>query len=396
MSHPITYSVLAVDDSPANLNLLANLLRDKYQIRVANNGQKALDLATVEQPDLILLDVMMPGMDGFETLRRLKSEDTLKHIPVIMISAKEELMIIASCIEMGAEDYIQKPFDPVLLTTRVNACMERKILRNQELTRSAELAEKNEQLRIAGNRVRHEIQLARNMQVAILQQTFPNNTALSIHACMIPALELSGDFYDCFSIDENRYGVLVADVSGKGVEAAFFMAVAHTVILNTAMKDDQPSEILARVNNFLCQRNPMNMFVTACYAIYNQPDGTLIYANAGHLPPLLRRNNGLVEVLPSSHDIALGIMSDVNYATHHIKMAHSDTLLLYTDGISEAISTDGETFGETRLLNWLASADLDNNDAAHLVTGLVNQVTQFVNGAEASDDITCLILCRKN
>jgi CheY-like chemotaxis protein len=136
-------TVLVVDDTPANLSLLSNLLKQQYNIKVANNGSKALALAAASPPDLVLLDIMMPEMDGYETLRRIKSNEALNHIPVIMISALDDISSIVRCIEMGAEDYIPKPFDPVLLRARVGACLERKRLRDKEVVYRNQIEEQN-------------------------------------------------------------------------------------------------------------------------------------------------------------------------------------------------------------------------------------------------------------
>lgn len=136
-------TILVVDDTPANLTLLSNLLKEQYHIKVANNGLKAIELAVASPPDMVLLDIMMPGLDGYETLSRIKSNATLKHLPVIMISALDDISSIVRCIEMGAEDYIPKPFDPVLLRARVDASMERKRLRDQEVVYRHQIEEHN-------------------------------------------------------------------------------------------------------------------------------------------------------------------------------------------------------------------------------------------------------------
>jgi response regulator RpfG family c-di-GMP phosphodiesterase len=164
LARPVTPSVneratvLVVDDTPANLSLLSNLLKEQYHITVANNGLKAIELATSEPPDLVLLDIMMPGMDGYETLNRIKSNEALAHIPVIMISALDDISSIVRCIEMGAEDYIPKPFDPVLLSARVGASMERKRLRDREVVYRQPIEEHNLRLE---ERVREQIGVIR-------------------------------------------------------------------------------------------------------------------------------------------------------------------------------------------------------------------------------------------
>jgi serine phosphatase RsbU (regulator of sigma subunit)/anti-sigma regulatory factor (Ser/Thr protein kinase) len=272
--------------------------------------------------------------------------------------------------------------------------MQLELVQQQFKVLNLELAEKNEQMSAVSARMGEEIDLARNVQLAILPQQFPDEPNWSAHASMFPARELGGDFYDCFALPDGRYGVLVADVSGKGVGAAFFMAVSRTVLLDQAIGGRAPAEVLARANDLLCERNPIELFVTACYGIYDPRDGSLVYANAGHPPPMLRRQAGGVDSLPCSRDMALGVMPDMGYIDHIAKLEPGDTLLLYTDGVTEAFSTHNEAYGDARLLNWLATINPDAS-AAELVASLVKDVETFINGAEASDDLTCLLLCRK-
>ncbi len=288
------------------------------------------------------------------------------------------------------------------LEQRVHVRTEALSLTNNELTktlntlqvRTAELAEKNQHLNAAGERVREELQLARSMQLALLPQDFPNEADWSVCAGMFPALELGGDFYDCFALHDGRYGIVIADVSGKGVAAAFFMAVSRTVLLDQAMAGGEPSEVLTCANELLCERNPMELFVTACYGIYNPQNGHFNYASAGHHPSLLRDISGKVETLPSSCDIALGLFPGMNYADHSISLANGDALLLYTDGVTEAFSVRGKVYGDARLHAWFSLTQSEDDPSA-LVSGLVHDVAEFVEGAEASDDLTCLVLCRK-
>ncbi len=210
---------------------------------------------------------------------------------------------------------------------------------------------------------------------------------------MHPARELGGDFYDCFALAGGRWGFLVADVAGKGVGAAFFMAVARTLLQEAAGADLAPHLALARANDALCQHNPMALFVTACYAVYDPASGQLHYASAGHPAPLRRGANGQVQALPCANDVALGVMPGLDYTCATTPLAPGDTLLLYSDGITEAFSPRGEAWGETRLRHWLA--DSGHLPAPRLVQNLVDTVARFVDGAPASDDLTCLVLSRQ-
>ena len=380
-------TILVVDDTPANLSLLANLLKEQYRVKIANNGNKALDLAFATPPDLILLDIMMPEIDGYEVCRRLQAHPATARVPVIFLTAKNETEDEELGFSVGAVDFIHKPISPPIVAARVNTHLQIKKWHDC-------LQEKNEQLHAASERVQEELDLARNMQQAILPQQFPDDGYCSVHAAMFPARELGGDFYDCFRLMDGRYGVLIADVSGKGVGAAFFMAVSRTVLMDLAITGSAPSEVFAKANDMLCDRNPMELFVTVGYAIYNPADGQLVYASAGHHPPLLRRASGLVESLQCPMDIALGIMPGMDYADNHANLAPGDTLLLYTDGVTEAFAANGEAYGDARLHAWFENIQPDGA-ASPVVDGLVSHVAAFVNGAEASDDLTCLVLCRK-
>jgi serine phosphatase RsbU (regulator of sigma subunit) len=423
-------TVLVVDDTPTNLKLLSSLLKEQYRVKVAASGIKALELAASAPPDLVLLDIMMPEMDGYEVCRRLKSDERTRHVPVIFLTAKSEPEDEELGFSAGAVDFIHKPISPPIVAARVKIHLEIKALhdflhaRNQSIkktfasevarlldvireqnesrqreleaqvqARTAELAEKNEQLRAASHRVQEELNLARAMQLAILPQHFPDDANWSVAATMNPARELSGDFYDCFSLADGRYGVLVADVSGKGVGAAFFMAVSRTVLLDLATAGGSPAEVFARANDLLCERNPMDLFVTALYAIFDPRDGRLVYSSAGHPSPLLRHATGSVESLDCPTDVALGVMAGMSYSDSHAQVERGDTLLLYTDGVTEAFSKQWEIYGEQRLRDWFARTSTES--ARELLTDLVRDVAVFVGEAEASDDLTCLVLCRK-
>lgn len=272
------------------------------------------------------------------------------------------------------------------------------LLQNQAQQRDLQnlvrkLESKNEELGIVHRRVQEELNLARSVQLAILPQQFPQSSAWDIHACMHPARELGGDFYDCLPLPDGRLGILVADVSGKGVGAAFFMAVSRTVLIEAAMPVRTAAQVLGIANTLLCANNPMDLFVTACYGLYDPADGSLVYASAGHSAPLVRRRDGAVQSLPLTHDMALGVLPDVVYTEHRLQLAPGDRLLMYTDGVTEAFSPREEAYGYERLTQWLAREHASPNALA-MVDDLVADVARFVDGAEPSDDLTCLVLCR--
>ena len=251
---------------------------------------------------------------------------------------------------------------------------------------------KNEELELVHRRVQEELNLARSVQLAILPQQFPQSRSWSVHACMHPARELGGDFYDCLALPDGRLGVLVADVSGKGIGAAFFMAVSRAVLTEAALPMRSAAQVLAFANALLCTNNPMNLFVTCCYGLYDPSEGSLVYACAGHTAPLVRRGHGAIDSLPLTYDLALGVLPNISYTEHHLQLAPGDTLLMYTDGVTEAFSQHEEAYGNQRLYSWLSQEHAAINAKA-MVEGLVLDVAIFVDGAEASDDLTCLVLC---
>ena len=304
----------------------------------------------------------------------------------IKLESRDELRLVARNFNTMAQE-----------TERlVQAIEEQNQTRERDLkTLIDALGNKNEELYAVNHRVHEELNLARSVQLAILPQIFPSDPTWSVHACMHPARELGGDFYDCFPLPDGRHGILVADVSGKGIGAAFFMAVSRTVLLDSALTVRTPAQVLALANDLLCARNPMDLFVTACYALYDPKDGTLVYASAGHHAPLIRRDGGTVETLPTSMDMALGVLPDMHYSEHKACLSHGDALLMYTDGVTEAFSHQDVAYGEARLLRWLGDCPTQG-DAKVIVDSLIQDVALFVAGAEASDDLTCLVLCRKN
>lgn len=307
----------------------------------------------------------------------------------IAIDTKDELVLVARNFNTVATE-----FERLLEVIREQNESRQRELEELVQARTAELAQSNAQLRAAGERVQEELMLARSMQAAILPQDFPDEATWAVYAAMYPARELGGDFYDCFPLAGGRYGILIADVSGKGVGAAFFMAVSRTVLLDLAINGGTPSVILAQANDLLCERNPMQLFVTACYGIYDPGCGRLVYASAGHHPPLLRGASGSVAPLACTEDVALGVMDGMTYTDHVAILESGSTLLLYTDGVTEAFSRSGEAYGDERLQAWLSTAS-PTDRAEALVRGLVADVAAFVDGADASDDLTCLVLCRK-
>ena len=256
--------------------------------------------------------------------------------------------------------------------------------------RTRDLEASNAQLERAKERMESELRIAHALQGAILPKTLPENPTYSGHALMTPAREMGGDFYDFFTLADGRLSLVMADVSGKGVPAAFFMAIARTVMRAAAARHPTPGPCLQEVNDAICEQNPQDLFVTLFYGILDPDTGEFIYANAGHNPPFLVRRPGEVAALPMTGGMAVGVMPGLPYNEDAVTLASGDTMFLYTDGITEAMNTEEEEFTEARLEGVLA--DGHGLPVDTVLTNVTSAVVDFVGEAEQSDDITCIVL----
>ena len=256
--------------------------------------------------------------------------------------------------------------------------------------RTLDLEQKNAQLEDARKRTKEELDIARSLQGAILPKTMPSHEAYAGHALMTPAWEMGGDFYDFFTLPDGRLGLVIADVSGKGVPAAFFMAIARTVMRTAAHDHPETGACMREVNNTICSQNPHGFFVTVFYGILDPASGRFDFANAGHNPPYLVRAAGAVEALPMTGGVAIGMFEGLDYGAKETMLDPGDTLFLYTDGISEAMNAAGEIFAEERIEKVLASGNQLPVDA--MINRVTGAVEIFVGEAPQSDDITCVVL----
>jgi sigma-B regulation protein RsbU (phosphoserine phosphatase) len=382
--------ILVVDDNDDNLyTLKLHLDLEGYtEIETARDGEEAIARLKTGAFDLVLLDVMMPKVDGFQVLAWLKDQARLRDLPVIMISALTEMNSMARCIELGAVDYLLKPFNPVLLKARLGATLEKKRLRDEI---DAHLA-----------RLQEELDAARRLQMAMVPQSFPppsQEFPIDLCASMEPAREVGGDLYDFFITEDGMLCFLVGDVSGKGMAAALFMArtkslirIATDLMRSREGPSAAPAEIIARVNRELCQNNGDMMFVTLFFAMLRPSNGEVEFCNAGHNAPYRLNGQGLAAI-EGGKGIILGVRPDAVYVTGRTSLAPGESIYVFTDGVTEAANLEGELFAEARLESVLRAAT-GCASAAAIVKAVDEAVRGFVGTALPSDDITMLTVRR--
>jgi serine phosphatase RsbU (regulator of sigma subunit) len=402
-------TVLVVDDTPANIKVLMETLKDDYRIVAAVNGQRALQLAASDpNPDIILLDVMMPEMDGYEVCAKLKTDVKTRDIPIIFVTAMSDTQDETKGFELGAVDYITKPISPPVVLARVKNHLElkkaREILKNQNLileqrveerTREVLELQKSEfELRVAKEKVENELNIAAQIQKGILPSSFPaypDRKEFELHAFMRPARYIGGDFYDFFFIDDNTLAIVMADVSDKGVPAALFMMVSRTLINSLAVDNRSPSAVLEKANNIMCRNNDSGMFVTVFLAFYDVSSGKLTATNGGHSASLIIDRDGTSREWATTHGPALGFMEELPYKEETVDLKVGQTLFLYTDGVTEAMSPGNELFGLDRLQELLKRKH--NFKLDRLCSDIEISLSEFQEDQQF-DDITMLALKR--
>jgi sigma-B regulation protein RsbU (phosphoserine phosphatase) len=374
--------LLVVDDNEMNRDMLSRrLLKQGYAVDMAADGKNALTMMGEQEFDLVLLDIMMPEMDGYEVLARIKEDERLRHIPVVMISAVGETESVVRCIELGADDYLPKPFNPVVLRARVSASLDKKKLRDRERMYAATLE--------------RELEIGREIQRGFFPDTLPAVDGWELGARFEPARQVAGDFYDSFLLQSGALAVIVSDVCDKGVGAALYMALFRSLLRATALEQAanvDPAVVLEHsivvTNNYIAiTHGQSNMFATTFFAVVDPKSGEFAYVNAGHEAPRILSSSGVRAHLVATGP-ALGLLPDLPFRIERETLAAGETLFVFSDGVTEAKGESG-FFGEKRLLTAILGGF---SSAAELLAQVDAAVAAHVGGFERSDDLTMLAL----
>ena len=375
--------ILVVDDEVD----LETLVLQKFRRRIrrnelvfdfAHNGQEAIEkLDADEDISMVISDINMPVMDGLALLKQLG--ETKPNIRSVIVSAYGDMNNIRTAMNRGAFDFVTKPIDFNDLEITID-----KTLKHLALVREA-LSNRDQLVALS-----RELDVARDMQASVLPRAFPSSARYNTHGLMVPAKEVGGDFYDFVHLGGDKFGVAIGDVSGKGIPAALFMMACRTLLRSHAPDAGRPDDCLAYVNNLLADDNDSCMFVTLFYGVFDSGSGVFDYCNGGHNPPRLVRRGGRVEALPTTNNVALGVLPGHAFNQETVRLEAGDLLFLYTDGVTEAEGPGSKELGEERLDALLAT--LDDSSCDDVTSRVLDRVREFAAGNPQSDDITCVAL----
>jgi len=389
-------TLLVVDDTPENLTLMSGLLKDDYKVKVANGGERALKIAASDSPpDLILLDIMMPEMDGYEVCRRLKADPRTSDIPVVFLTAKSEVADETMGLSLGAVDYITKPISPPIVLARIKTHLLIKrvsdFLRDQNAYLESEVKRRTDELlqsTLARQQLESDLKVALRLQRSMLPRPKFQLHNWQIEAFLKPAKTIGGDLYEYLPLPDHRLLFAVGDVSDKGVAAALFMVRVLTLLRWLAPNCSDPAHLLQDLNLALCRDNDACMFVTLGIGFLDLQSRQLLYASGGHEPPLLL--GGAPKLLELSGGPALGLTEDADFPLHQLRLEPGQSLMLLSDGVAEANNPDQAEFGFERLLT--TCEVLGQCPPAQVVAACLQAVEAFTAGADPNDDLTILVL----
>ncbi|HTR43583.1 MAG TPA: fused response regulator/phosphatase [Pseudomonadales bacterium] len=368
--------ILLVDDAKANIDILVEGLKADHKLSLAFNGETALQIAARTPPDLVLLDIVMPGIDGYEVCRRMRKMPETADVPIMFLSSLEEVQNKTLGFEAGANDYLTKPFDMLEVKARVRSLLKAKAYQDA-----------------VKEQIASELRVAREIQMGMLPHDFDGlgrEYGVEFGAVLEPAREVGGDLYGAISAGPDRLMIFLGDVSGKGIPASMFMVRAISLARLLAREIAEPERILARLNDELATDNPSGMFVTFLCATFEPKSGRLAMANGGHCRPVLRPAGGAPCWAVKNLGTALGFEPVLDFERTELTLKPGDTLVLYSDGVTEAFNPEDECYGNDRLL--VDMGEFNDQSAPNITGGLLKKVRAFANGAPQSDDIAILTL----
>jgi len=374
--------VLVVDDDLTNRMVLCALLKESgYKSIVAENGQEAVNIVNDNHIDIILLDVMMPVMDGYQAAKTIKSRQT-NFIPIIFLTAMTDETALAKCIDSGGDDFLTKPFNHTLLNAKIDSMLRIARLYKNIADQNIEIKEKNLQ-------VEQEMVVTKKLFEKIIHNDLRGDKT-GLHYSMSPMSMFNGDLILAEKNQTSGFDVLIADFTGHGLSAAIGALPVSDVFHSMTQKCFSFTDMLAEVNLKLIELLPTHMFMASGLISVDRSNNVLSVVNAG-LPDMYLYRNGKIVHTFKSKNIPLGIskLSSSQFEIEMQTLEYGDRLIAATDGIMEANNPAGEMFGLERLLKVFE----DNQQGNTLFKTILSNCSDFCEGAEQTDDITLLEVC---
>ena len=362
--------ILIVEDNPASLEIMqVRLEASDYRVITATDGEEGLAKAQSSLPDLILLDLMMPKMDGLEVCRRLKNNDRLPFMPIIMVTAKTDTKDVIAGLEAGGDEYLTKPVDHGSLVARVKSMLRIKELHDTVIAQSTQLE--------------NQLKTASKIQTLFWPELPAPEGGIRTWAVSQPASYVGGDFYDAIILSDKSVLAYVADVSGKGVPAALIMAAVSTKIRAEASLQQNLNLILRAVNGSMYElASTEGYFATVLLLKYWPRMRKIEMIRAGHINPVLVSPTGVREI-SGLKGVSLGVMEEVDYELAELVLEPGESLLLFSDGVTEAENASVEQFGYQRLIDQLSTSKSFPHGE-----GLLESVRKWRGQAVVNDDLT--------
>ena len=366
-------TVLIVDDHEDIRDYICNAFSSSYRILEAEDGEQGLEMARKFRPHLIVSDVMMPKLDGYGLCQEIKKDSKLSHTPIILLTAKASDDMKVEGLAIGADDYLSKPFNVKELQVRVRNLLQ---MRGQQ------------------HEMQKSLEMACKAQMSMLPQSLPDMEGLEIATFCHPAKEVGGDYYDFIRLDKDRLGVVIGDVSGKGMPAALYMTMTKGLLLASTHDGKSPKQTLIELNAQFQRASAANIFLSFIYGVIDLKKREMTFASAGHNPMIHYSAKKRCAQFLKAGGMAIGLDEGKLFkkviAEHQLTLEKNDYLVLYTDGITEGVNRQNDVFGEQRLLDIVEQKS--ENGASALAETLQSEYQNFIGEMEPFDDMTAVIL----
>lgn len=396
--------VLVVDDSRLQRSILrASLKKWGYRVAEVSSGDEALDFCENKQPDLVISDWMMPGMDGIEFCRRFKALDTERFGYFILLTSKSDKSEIAQGLDAGADDFLTKPVSSAELRARLVAG-ERILNMERELTRKNELVESTlGELKLLYDKIDSDLIEAKQLQQSLVRERFKDFGTAAISLMLQSSGHVGGDLVGYFPINDQEIGLFAIDVSGHGISSAL-MTARLAGYMSAASKDQNiaiekgpggtfypiaPSEVIAKLNNLVQSEMTTEHYFTLVYATVHLQTGKITAAQAGHPYPLVQRKNGDVEAVGTG-GLPVGLVPDARYEQFDVRLQKGDRMIIFSDGVPECMSETGVFFDDENLVNFMR--DWKRKRGPNFLDGLLFELDRFAGSRDFSDDISAILL----